>query len=222
MRTPPLVALSLAVIAASACGGTAEFEPTDAEGPPRFEPTTARAHAQQFEDPELADRPAGSAAEQAANVYLLGVLQRNGYISRLDAVPVRDLYSSTNVIAQPRTGGEPQIVVVVPSDTPPGGGDTAPALGAFLEVSRALNVADPEHRVHFAAVGSDHAEVESGRLGSRRLAQLLLDQGFSPEIVELVERDPDVFSDAGFERTLITGDIEEIGAELFDYLLGSS
>lgn len=141
-------------------------------------------HGEQF-DVDLKLRPAGSEEEQAAAAYLLGILQQNGYFVRLESVPVADLFTSTNVIAQPASGGDPTVMVVLPYSNSRDVRSNGLALGVFLEVARALNVVDPEHFVQFAAVGAEYAEEEGGFLGSRRLAQLLLEEGKDPFIIQI-------------------------------------
>jgi hypothetical protein len=142
-----------------------------------------RAHSQQFDrdDPR---RPAGSQGEGIAATYLLGHLQRSGYEVYLDPVPVSNLVSSTNVVALPEGGEDPNVVVVVPYDTAPGTPDTSPALGLFLEVARALKIRGGR-AVEFVALGAERAEVAGGRLGSRRLAQFLRDREQHPVVVSL-------------------------------------
>jgi hypothetical protein len=234
MVSRAVLPLLVSALVTGACGSTSDIQRPEVEGPPRFVAATAQRHADQFDGSELAIRPAGSEQEQAATAYLLGVLQRNGYITRLDPVPVRDLYRATNLIAQPPTGGEPDAVVVVPYDTPRSGGIDGSALGVFLELSRALSAADPDSRVHFVALGAEHAQIEGGSLGSRRLARFLLDQDQRPVVFQLVDVSrtgpftqgqvsvaPDIFREAGFDRRIVSGGIDEVGTELFGLLSGS-
>lgn len=138
------------------------------------------------DDPE---RPAGSQAEGLAATYLLGHLQQAGYLVRLDNVPVGDLIRSSNVMALPPDGGDASAIVAVAYDTPPGESAGGEAIGTWLEVARALRVVEPEHSVGFVGLGADNADIEPGRLGSRRLARMLLDEGVDPEII-LIEETP--------------------------------
>ena len=185
MFSPTRVALGLLILAFTACGGEqVPFETPDVDGPPEVEVEVALGHAEQFET-DVPNRPAGSGEEQAAAAYILGTLQQNGYFARLDAVPVEDLFRSTNVVAQPAGGAEPAAMVVVPYGTGPGAPDDSLALGLFLELARALNVAQPDHKVQFVALGAEFTDVEGGHLGSRRLARFLLDEAQKPFIVEL-------------------------------------
>lgn len=141
-------------------------------------------HTRQFET-EIPVRTAGSQQEQIASSYLIAHLQQAGYQVLLEGVPVADLVRSTDVIALPPAGGGPRVVVAVAYDTPergsPGGGE----LGAFLELARALAVAEPGHEVEFAALGAEHATHDGGLLGSRRLAKLLIEDDHRPEVFVL-------------------------------------
>ena len=177
----------------TACTGEVQkFEAQDVEGPPEVQLDVVEQHAEQFET-DVPERPAGSEEEQIAAAYILGTLQQNGYFARLDSVPVADLFRSTNVIAEPEGGAEdPDAIVVVPYGTGPGAPENSEAIGLFLELSRALNVAAPGHRVQFAALGAEYSDREGGSLGSRRLARFLLDEGRDPLVIQLV----DVSSDA--------------------------
>ncbi|MDQ4096211.1 MAG: hypothetical protein M3174_08415 [Actinomycetota bacterium] len=183
LRTPATrVLLTLVVIGQVACQGStsrpSEVGPT---GPPDVRTEVIADHAQQL-DEELADRPAGSQLEQAASQYVLGHLQLAGYFVQLDAVPVANLVESTNLVALPPSGEEPETVVAVAYDaqeTDEGG----EAVGVFLELARALYAAHPDHRVEFVALG---AENTAEHLGSRRLAQQLRDEERSPRVVTLV------------------------------------
>lgn len=180
---PPL----LLVLMMSACGGSEELQRPDVPGPAYVEPDAVDDHASSFDEGDVAERPAGSQAEQAAGSYVIGTLQRNGYIARLDPVPVEDLVRSTNVIAEPFGVERPDIVVVVPYGTGPGHPSQGQTLGFFLELARALNVEQPDHTVYFAALGAEYAGIDGGYLGSRRLARFMLDQGWDPLVVHLLE-----------------------------------
>lgn len=228
----------VAFLVFSPSGG--DFGRREVPGPPSVQPAAVAAHAAQF-DVDLPERAAGSQQEQAAATYLLGVLQRNGYVVRLDPVPVGDLVASTNLIAQPAQISEVATFVVVPY----GSGDTpnGESIGLFLEVARALSVADPDHRVGFVALGAEFTERAEGSLGSRRLARFLLDEDLDPAIVQIVdvaegletsvtgdgvtrsgphlEVAPDVFAEAGFDRVLVAGSADELGPTLLGLLRGS-
>jgi hypothetical protein len=249
-----LVAAQLALLLVSAaCSGgrTREFKAPDVDGPPEVEAQVVSEHAEQF-DKDLKVRVAGSEEEQAAASYILGILQQNGYFVRLEAVPVADLFQSTNVIAQPASGDVPTAMVVLPYSNAPGVKPDGPALGLFLELARALNVADPTHSVQFTALGAEFAEAEGGNLGSRRLAQLLIEEDKDPFIVQFADispsgpasitgdradeatsiaedlavaggsvpetLEPDVFKSAGFDRLVISGGVEAVGALLVEFL----
>ena len=149
------------------------------EGPPEVRLEMVRRHALQF-DVDVPDRRPGSQHELAAASYLLGHLQLAGYAPRLDRVPVADTVSSTNVVAFPPGGAEPEFLVTVAYDTNPSGRQqTGPEIGLFLELARALTVAEPGHRVGFVALGAESAD----RRGTRRLAQFLLDEGVEPSVI---------------------------------------
>ena len=179
VRTGAVALLLVAV----ACGGggarPSEVEPT---GPPTVRPEVVRAHAEQFDD-ELSDRPAGSQQEQAASQYILGHLQQAGYFVQLDAVPVEDLVESTNLVALPPSGAEPTTAVVVAYDAEKRSPEAGETIGVWLEVARALYVAEPDHRVEFVALG---AERTADHLGSRRLAQQLIEQERDLDVMTLV------------------------------------
>ena len=235
-----LVFFALAFL--GSCGGDVRrFETPDVSGPPSVRLDVVDDHAEQF-DTDVPERPPGSEEEQAAAAYILGTLQQNGYFARLEAVPVADLVRSTNVIAEPSGADVPQAMVVVPYGTVEGDDSNGEALGLFLELARAVNVAEPQHAVHFTAVGAAEAQ-----LGARRLARLLLDEERDPFIVELVsgvqgfvaegdrseelaelageaasggslpER-TDVFGAAGFEHVVVGGDVEVVGDVLVRFL----
>lgn len=213
----------------------------DVAGPPTPRADAIRGHAGQF-DSEVPNRAAGSQQEQAVATYLLGLFQRNGYVVRLESVPVGDLVSSTDLIATPPGVDDPSPLVVVPYGAPEDGPGTGSALGVALEVSRALNVADLTHTIGFAAVGAEFTKDE-GPLGSRRLARLLEEQGSDPVMVVLasiadgvelavegpeaaaifgvggeVDTEFDVFAEAGFTRYLIQGPPEEVASLLMEGL----
>lgn len=143
---------------------------------------TVEEHALQFDEEEPV-RPAGSQQEFAASAYIVAHLTEAGYVSRLDAVPVEDLVRSTNVVALPPSGEEPEVLVVVGYDSTETSLPAGLAIGVWLEVARALRAAEPQHSVQFVALGAEHADVEGGALGSRRLVRQLLDDGDSPHVV---------------------------------------
>lgn len=143
---------------------------------------TVEEHAGQFDEEEPV-RPAGSQQEFAASAYIVAHLTEAGYVSRLDAVPVEDLVRSTNVVALPPSGDEPEAIVVVSYDSTEESGTGGPAIGLWLEVARALRAVEPGHSVEFVALGAEHTRAGGGRLGSRRLARQLTDEGSPPVIV---------------------------------------
>jgi hypothetical protein len=202
-------------------------------------------HAREFRN-ELAGRAAGSQQEQAASAYIVGHLQQAGYVVLLDAVPLQNLIRSTNVIAQPPSGADAGTVVVVSYDASGRAGDDE-AIGLFLELARALRARSPRHDVEFAALGAEHARVEGGRLGSRRLARELLDSGADPFIVRIASATPSsplvmrgpgadtvaggagrgaatapgedaVFAAAGFDHAVVSGSPDLLGRALLDFL----
>lgn len=181
MTRRPFIPLLLALCAACSTLPEGQKSTEPASGPPEVRAQTVEKHAQQF-DEEEPQRPAGSQDELAASVYIVAHLTEAGYVSRLDAVPVEDLVRSTNVVALAPSGEEPAALVVVPYDTGAGSGTGGYAIGTWLEVARALRSIQPEHDVQFVALGAEHATVEGGRLGSRRLAQQLEDEGESPAV----------------------------------------
>lgn len=230
------------VLLLCACGSDGTpAQDVDPIGPPRVDLEVVEDHAREFRD-ELRGRVAGSQQEQAASVYILGHLQQAGYVVLLDAVPVANLVRSTNVIARPPGGGDAGIVVIVPYDASGRAGEER-AVALFLELARALRARAPEHAVQFVALGAEHAAAGGGRLGSRRLAQELLDEEADPFIVrigsvtrmgrvvargpgaarisdaevESAEGDP-VFTRAGFDHAVVSGPADELGSTLLDFL----
>lgn len=182
------LALGLMLLSVSAaCGAEVEpFETPDVSGPPLISMDVARNHAEQF-DVDVPQRTAGSQEEQAAAGYITGHFQQNGYFVRLDAVPVADVVRSTNIIAQPSGAPVPEVVVVLPYDTSDDQPSNGIALGMFIELGRALNVVEPRHAVHFVALGAERSEESGGALGSRRLARFMLDEGWDPLVIQLVD-----------------------------------
>ena len=164
-----------------------DFGPRDVPGPPEVRAEVVAEHAAQFDD-ELPKRTAGSQQEKGAATYILGIMQRNGYVVRLESVPVRNLVASTNLIATPPGLDEPETVIVVPYDVTEGDATDPSAgssLGVFLETARALNVADPEQATAWVALGAENADQKGGRLGSRRLIRFMLDEGWDPRVIRL-------------------------------------
>jgi hypothetical protein len=236
---PRLVALAVLLTLVACASGPEEPVDTKGSGPPEIQTEVVSRHDAQL-DEELGARPAGSQQEQIASQYILGHLQRAGYLVRLEAVPVENLVESSNLLAVPPSGDDPDVVVVTGYDTPankPSGGEE---VGFLLELARAFNVASPEHTAEFAALGADAGE---DRLGSRRLARLLLDEGVEASVIEIGEvesgvpvsavgpgapaideaQQPEifvesVFSDAGFEWTMVSGDPADMGSILIDHL----
>lgn len=250
-RRLSLVALLLAAACSTIPEGQRATKP--ASGPPTIRQSVVQEHARQF-DVEEPERPAGSQEELAASVYVVAHLTEAGYVSRLDAVPVQDLVRSTNVVALPPSGDEPRAIVVVAYDTSPDSPPSGAAIAVWLEVARALRAIDPDHSIEFVALGAEHATVEGGHLGSRRLARQLADEGESPEVFVVGDvgdtTDPElfaagpgaaaleriaaplgfetgdapvtgaaaVFTEAGFETTVIAGAPEGVGPVLLEHL----
>jgi hypothetical protein len=231
-----------------ACGragsGTGEI-PTP-EGPPEIRYEVVRQHALEF-DVDLPSRPPGSQLELAAASYILGTLQLGGYAPQLDRVPVADAVSSTNVVAFPPGGVDPEFLVTIGYDTPTSGRvQMGREIGLFLELARALTVVDPEHAVAFVALGAESAD----HRGTRRLAQFLIDEGVEPSIIWIRKDNvgPSIWvrgacqgdsypadsfttgrcadntsfgyalDDAGFQLTTVAGDTDEMGRALFEFL----
>ena len=181
-------ALGLVALGAlSACvgGGTARAPEIAPGGPPQVRTGVVARHAAEFDRGELRARPAGSQQELSAATYILGHLQRAGYAARLEGVPVEDLVRSTDVLALPPGGGTPATVVTVAYDTSEATGATGADVGLFLELARALVVADPRHDVLFAALGAENTRIGGGHLGSRRLIDWLEEQGADPLVVAI-------------------------------------
>lgn len=187
----------LVLLALAACSTIPEGQRATkpASGPPRVRQETVEQHARQF-DEEEPERLAGSQQELAASVYVVAHLTEAGYVSRLDAVPVQDLVRSTNVVALPPSGAEPRAIVAVAYDRSPESDPNGLAIGVWLEVARALRAIEPDHSIEFVALGAEDTTVEGGRLGSRRLANQLTDEGESPEIFVVGEvgdaKDPEL------------------------------
>ena len=228
----------------AACSGDeGERAPAvDADGPPRVRVEVVTRHAAQFDGGELESRPAGSQQELSAATYILGHLQQAGYGARLEAVPVENLVNSTDVLAVPPSGGAPATVVAVAYDTVAGSRGFGANIGLFLELARALKVAEPRHDVLFAALGAENTSLRGGGLGSQRLIGLLAEEGGEPLVLTIEDvgggpavcidgseriagppgcRPPpggDPFAEAGLRYLLASGRPEPLGRALLDLL----
>jgi hypothetical protein len=189
-RLRALLLVAVILWAACADAAPAPVEPAD-PGPPTVREAALEEHALTLDGEELRRRPAGSGAESLAGTYLLGHLHAAGYATVLDPVPVADLVRSTNIVAVAPAGPAPSVVVVTPYDTPEQGALSGGALAVFLEVARALRMAEPGHEVSFVALGAEHAQVQDGRLGSRRLAREMLDEDLAPLVISIDEVEPE-------------------------------
>ncbi len=177
---------TVAALASCTGGGSGPAAAVDAPGPAGVQLDAVTEHAKQF-DEDLPERPAGSQQEFAAATYITGHLQQAGYQVRLASVPYKDLVRSTNVVALP-PGGEPIAAVVTvlydtTAGTPPHGRD----IGLFLEIARAMRVAEPDHRVQFVALGAEVTAENGGNLGSRTLAEELAGLEEKPPVIGLLE-----------------------------------
>lgn len=180
MRRRHLVVLAL--LAASCVTEPGAVGGGSVEGPARVQLDVVRRHALQF-DEELSERPAGSQEEFLAATYIVAHLQKAGYTTRLDGVPVENLIRSTNVVALPPSGDEAAAIVAVGYDTGPGREGSGEALGTFLELARALRVGDADHPVEFVALGGQVAAVGGGFLGSRVLGEQMLEQDVDAPVI---------------------------------------
>jgi hypothetical protein len=209
-----LLAGLAAAVLASCSSSNGEAPKVRASGPARVRIEVVARHAGELDEGELASRPAGSQQEGAAAAYVLGHLQQAGYGARLEGVPVANTVSSTDVLALPPAGGAPDIVVAVPYDTGAGPDRAGARVGLFLELARALAVADPGHRVGFAALGAEATKVGGGHLGSRRLVRLLEGEGEGASIVtiEAIELEGAAnFGAFGLEVSPVTDVAERLG-----------
>ena len=184
--------MALLCVMATACtasGGGPAAHPSPF-GEPSVDESVVEQHAQQFTGGKNS-RPAGSQEEFAAAAYITGHLQKAGYIIRLDPVPVSDTVRSTNVIALPPSGAEPKVVVITgyTRGTAVWLGD-GPSIGLFLELARALNVADPKHSVEFVALGGEGADAPGTYLGSLRLVESMVEDDIHPKVIELWHVEP--------------------------------
>lgn len=220
-------------------GGGQPAPEVAAGGPPMVRAEVMERHAAQFDRGELGSRPAGSQQELTAATYILGHLQRAGYAARLEGVPVKDLVSSTDVLGLPPSGRKPSTVVTVAYDTEADARSVGADIGLFLELARALRVADPRHDVMFAALGAENTRIGGGGLGSRRLIGLLVEQGADLPVIAITDVGPGPvcigdggapgcrvhppagpYAEAGLERTLASGPPEALGRALLDLLGG--
>ena len=229
-RCLALIGLLLLGGCATAGQGPSRVDPV---GPPFVRADVVESHAEQL-DEEIAERPAGSQEEFAASQYVLGHLQRAGYVVALEAVPVGNLVQSNNLHALPPNGRDASLILATPYDADERyrGGI---AVAVFLEVARALYAAEPDHRVEFVALS---AETTADRLGSRRLAQQLRDASAAPRIVSIVAgdrsevraaggdaasvielaHDEEVFASVGSARDLLGGE-DVFAAAGFDHVV---
>lgn len=214
-----VAAIVVALLGSCATQNIPSAESSPPEGPPLVQFDLVERHGDQFDD-EVPERLPGSQEETAAASYILGHLQLAGYAPYLDGVPVRDQVRSTNVIALPPSGEEPLVLVAIPYDNQPGEGVDGRYLGLFLELARALNAAGLDHRVAFVAMGAESAE----HRGTRRLAQYLIDEGWTPaaySIAPAVPDEEDALTAAGFEHRFMFGSVREIADDLLPVLLGT-
>lgn len=178
----PMKRLALVLLASSfvACAGAGNQEgPVPApSGPAEIQYDVVRQHAQQF-DVDLPSRLPGSQQELAAATYILGHLQLAGYSPALDAVPVSNQVQSSNVIALPPGGREPEVVVAIGYDATGRGRHTGGHLGLLLESARALNVSEPGHLVAFAFI----AALTKDESGIAKLARFMASRGYEPELL---------------------------------------
>lgn len=174
-----MLTLTLTACVPGSDGETARPSPS---GPPTIDYDLVRQHALQF-DVDIPSRPAGSQHELAAATYMLGHLQLAGYGPLLDPVPVGDQVQSTNVVAFPPNGEDPEILVTVGyahDGTGPGEG---PRIGLFLELARAMNVSDPGHSIGFVALGA-------GDFGEMKLQRFLVERELDPEVISIPVLEP--------------------------------
>lgn len=198
-----------------ACGPSrGGSRPAAPNGPPVVRDAIVDEHAAQFDGP-LADRPAGSQREFAAATYVLAHLQAAGYTPLLDPVPVKDLVRSTNVVADPPRSNDAGTVVAVAYDSSSPEDRTGAALGLWLEVARALYVRDANHDVAFVALGAEHATVGKGDLGSRRLAEFLIDRDEHPLIVTIgsISESGETFGASGFGAAAFEAAARRLGVD---------
>lgn len=242
--------LVLMLFLAPACVRTASPSGEPPADPPAIQYDVVRQHAEQF-DVDMPSRPPGSQLEMAAASYILGHLSLAGYPSFLDRVPVADTVSSTNVVALPPSGNDPEYLVAIPYGIGDARDQTGRELGLWLELARALTAVDEDNDVAFVAMGAESVE----NRGTRRLAQYLLDAGLEPWVITIrtddragaenlavfgscmgeargtlystelsdtgcreIEMRRGAITLAGFQETVVFGDIELMGQELFEFL----
>lgn len=210
-RRSSAFALAVTFVALGACssrgGPVAQPSPT---GPPAVDYTFVRQHAEQF-DVDVPNRPPGSQHELAAATYILSHLQFAGYAPVLDAVPVANQVQSTNVVALPPSAEEPEIVVAIGYDDDGRGAGEGAQIGLFLELARALNVAAPDHRVAFVALGAEGAD----NAGSGKLARTLRNYDIRPQLLLLGGHSPAPFASgacASESHGLLAADVDECGS----------
>lgn len=206
-------ALAMAALALGACTGggprSEDAAPAESEGPPEVRAEVVDEHARQF-DEELTEREAGTQQEFAAATYITAHLQRAGYDVALRSVPFKDLVRSTNVVALPPAGGDPEAVVTVPYDTTSSSPEMGHDIGMFLELARAAKAADPDHGIQFVALAAELTGSDGGNLGSRALVSELEELDEPPLVVSLVH-----VSDGGFKAPGAAGDrLNEIALSL--------
>lgn len=179
IRRIPTRVFCVALLLLAACGTDATPGARPApSGPPTIDYDLVRQHALQF-DVDIPSRPPGSQHELAAATYILGHLQLAGYSPTLAAVPVADQVQSTNVVAFPPSGDDPEVVVTVGYAHDGRGQGEGAEIGLFLELARAINVRDPDHGVGFVALGS-------GAHGHQTFLRFLESRGLSPQVLHIV------------------------------------
>ena len=204
MRVLRVASSAVVLLSLAGCSTLPEGQKSTAPvtGPPEVEAATIESHALQFDEEEPL-RPAGTQEELAASAYITAHVTQAGYVFRLDAVPVKDLVRSTNVVALPPGGAQPEVIVVTGYDSTESSEPNGHPIGVWLEVARALRVVDRDHGVQFVALGAEETALGGGNLGSRRLAQQLADDQRDPAIVVVGP------VDAAGERVEVAGDAED-------------
>lgn len=177
-----LLCMLLLTLTACVPGTDGDVARPSPSGPPRIDYDLVRQHALQF-DVDIPSRPPGSQHELAAATYILGHLQLAGYGATLAPVPVADQVQSTNVVAFPRSGEDPRILVTVGYAHDGQGPGDGQRIGLFLEIARAMYVADPGHSIGFVALGA-------GDFGEAKLQRFLDERELDPELVAIPALDP--------------------------------
>ncbi len=174
-------ALITLVVVAAACSPAPDPSGVAAkiDRSPEIRRAAVEQHARQF-DEELPVREAGSQEELAAASYITGHLQLAGYTVSFDDVPLGNLVESSNIIALPPSGDEPQAVVVVAYDSDRGSREGT-AIGLFLEAARALSFRLPEHDVSFVALGAQSTGPRPA-MGLAELESSLRAQDVEPDL----------------------------------------